>query len=99
MYLRTTSRRNADGSTVRYLALAHNERVDGQSKARILLNLGREDELDPVGLRRLVSSVCRYLGDADPYAGGVAGTASRGEELSISSSRSSGVNGRGIPQG
>lgn len=46
MYLRTTSRRNADGSIVRYLALAHNERVEGQSRARVLLNLGREDDFD-----------------------------------------------------
>src|SRR4051812_37048928 len=88
MYLRTTSRRNADGSTVRYLALAHNERVDGQSRARILLNLGREDDLDPAGLRRLVSSVCRYLGDADPYAGEIGGAAGAG--LTVSSSRSLG---------
>src|SRR4051812_8210502 len=87
MYLRTTSRRNADGSTVRYLALAHNERIEGQSRARILLNLGREDDLDPAGLRRLVSSVCRYLGDADPYDGS---TGTSGEGLTISSSRSLG---------
>jgi transposase len=93
MYLRTTSRRNADGSLVRYVALAHNERVGGQSRARVLLNLGREDGLDVAGLRRLVSSVCRYLGDADPYAGDTAETGtggSLGEGLRLSSSRSLG---------
>jgi hypothetical protein len=93
MYLRTTSRRNADGSTVRYLALAHNERVQGQSRAKILLNLGREDELDVAGLRRWVSSVCRFLGDADPYAGdtgSATGGASGmpGQGLTVWSSRS-----------
>jgi len=93
MYLRTTSRRNADGSTVRYLALAHNERVGGQSRAKILLNLGREDGADLTGLRRLVSSVCRYLGDADPYAGDAAGVGvgtATGQGLAISSSRAVG---------
>jgi hypothetical protein len=70
MFLRVTSRKNADGSEVRYVALAHNERVNGQTRARVLVNLGREDGLDTEGLRRLVSSISRYLGDADPYAGG-----------------------------
>ena len=46
MFLRVTSRKNADGSVVRYVALAHNERVDGQTRARVLVNLGREDTLD-----------------------------------------------------
>src|SRR4051812_6591186 len=93
MYLRTTSRRNADGSLVRYVALAHNERVAGQFRARVLLNLGREDGLDVDGLRRLVSSVCRYLGDLDPYAsdGAASGRSGPGAEgLRLSSSRSLG---------
>ncbi len=68
MYLRTTSRTNKDGSVVRYLALAHNEKVGGTARAKVLLNLGREDQLDQDGLRRLVSSLSRYLGDPDPYA-------------------------------
>lgn len=68
MYLRTTSRTNADGSVVRYVALAHNEKVNGQARAKVLLNLGRKDRLDHDGLRRLVSSLTRYLGDPDPYA-------------------------------
>jgi hypothetical protein len=54
MYLRTTARRNKDGTLVRYLALAHNRRIDGATQAQVLLNLGREDRLDPAGLRRLV---------------------------------------------
>jgi hypothetical protein len=31
MYLRYTQRTNADGTTVRYAALAHNRRVDGKT--------------------------------------------------------------------
>src|SRR4051794_5852034 len=69
MYLRTTARRNKDGTLVRYLALAHNRRIDGATQAQVLLNLGREDRLDPDGLRRLVGLVNRYLGEPDPTAG------------------------------
>ncbi len=65
MYLRTTARTNKDGSVVRYLALAHNQRVGAATKANVLLNLGREDRLDPDGLRRLVRSINRYLGEPD----------------------------------
>jgi transposase len=65
MYLRTTARANKDGSVVRYLALAHNQRVGATTKAHVLLNLGREDRIDPVGLRRLVRSINRYLGEPD----------------------------------
>ncbi|MBK9178719.1 MAG: IS1634 family transposase [Acidimicrobiales bacterium] len=70
MYLRTTQRRNTDGSVVRYVQLAHNRRVDGVTQAEVLVNLGREDRLDPDGLRRLVGSINRYLGEPDPRGGG-----------------------------
>jgi hypothetical protein len=49
MYLRTTQRRRKDGSLVRYLQLAHNRRAGGVTRAEVLLNLGREDELDVEG--------------------------------------------------
>jgi transposase len=62
MYLRTTQRRNRDGTVVRYVQLAHNRRVDGVTQAQVLLNLGREDHLDRDGLARLVTSINRYLG-------------------------------------
>ena len=63
MYLRTTRRRNGDGSDVRYLSLAHNEwdHAAGRSKVRILFNFGREDELDPEAIRRLIGSLSRAL--------------------------------------
>jgi hypothetical protein len=63
MYLRTTRRRNGDGSDVRYLSLAHNEwdPVARRSKVRILFNFGREDGLDPEAIRRLIGSLSRAL--------------------------------------
>ncbi len=70
MYLRRTQRRRADGSTVGYLQLAHNRRVDGVTRAEVLVNLGREDELDVDGLRRLAGSIARYTG-ADGMLEGV----------------------------
>ena len=60
MYLRSTQRRRKDGSLVRYLQLAHNRREGGVTRAEVLLNLGREDELDVEGLRRLARSIRRY---------------------------------------
>lgn len=72
VYLRTSSRRNQDGTTVRYLAIAHNERSPGgPSVAKVLLPLGREDRLDVAGLRRLVGSINRYLGDEGGSDAGV----------------------------
>ncbi|WP_328708896.1 IS1634 family transposase [Microbispora hainanensis] len=65
MYLRKTQRRNRDGSVVRYLQLANNRRVGGTTQAEVLVNLGREDNLDVDALRRLIASINRYLGDAD----------------------------------
>jgi hypothetical protein len=68
MYLRTAQRNNRDGTVVRYVQLAHNRRLDGVTQAKVLLNLGREDQLDRDGLLRLVASINRYLGipDAGP---------------------------------
>jgi hypothetical protein len=60
MYLRTTQRRNKDGSVVRYLQLAHNRRNGSSTQAEVLVNLGREDRLDVEGLRRLAASITRY---------------------------------------
>lgn len=51
MYLRFTSRSNTDGSVVRYVALAHNRRVDGRTKPDVLMNLGRVDALHAVAGR------------------------------------------------
>lgn len=94
MYLRTTARANKDGSVVRYLALAHNQRVGAATKANVLLNLGREDRLDPDGLRRLVRSINRYLGEPDTDgtdAAAVTGTDTSTDGLRLMSSRPAGA--------
>jgi transposase len=66
MYLRTTQRRNKDGSVVRYLALAENRRhpEKGHVEARVIHSFGREDQLDRAALERLVASIRRILGNA-----------------------------------
>jgi IS4 transposase len=64
MYLRTIQRHNKDGSTVRYVQLAHNHRKGKSTQAEVVLQLGREDRLDMEGLRRLVGSIGRYLDGA-----------------------------------
>jgi len=63
MYLRTTQRRNKDGSVVRYLALAENRRhpEKGHVEARVIHSFGREDQLDRTALERLVASIRRIL--------------------------------------
>jgi hypothetical protein len=71
MYLRRTQRKRADGSAVGYLQLAHNRRVGGVTRAEVLINLGREDELDVDALKRLAASIGRYTG-ADGALEGVA---------------------------
>ncbi len=45
MYLRTTTRRAADGTPVRYLQLAHNvwDPATKRSSVRVLYHLGLED--------------------------------------------------------
>jgi Transposase DDE domain len=66
MYLRTTQRRNKDGSTVRYYALAENVRQPekGHVEAKVVHSFGRADRLDRAALERLVRSIRRVL-DAD----------------------------------
>ena len=63
MYLRETKRTNRDGSVVRYLQLAHNERhpETGTSTARVIHNFGRAEHVDRDALSRLVSSISRFL--------------------------------------
>src|SRR6266498_2344156 len=63
MYLRTTPRRNHDGSVVRYLQLAHNtwDPTAKRSRVQVLYNFGREDANNRAALQRLVASVTRFL--------------------------------------
>jgi hypothetical protein len=79
MYLRSTVRRNTDGSQVRYYQLAEN--VWDPSKncavARVVYNFGRADALDEQALKRLAASILRVLpcdqppGGAEPSADAV----------------------------
>jgi hypothetical protein len=93
MYLRRTQRRRKDGSVVGYVQLAHNRRVDGVTRAEVLLNLGREDELDIDGLRRLAASIVRFT-DADgasvPLSDGSGGAQHDDGGLEVDSSRALG---------
>ncbi len=78
MYLRVTQRRNRDGSTVTYYALA--EAVwNAEAKrreARVIHSFGRADQLDRAALERLVRSINRVLGDDEQVGDGApAGTA------------------------
>jgi transposase len=71
MYLRTTKRKNKDGSVVEYFQLAHNERhpVTRKPVAKIIHNFGRTDQLDREQLVRLCRSIARVcqLTVVDPY--------------------------------
>lgn len=74
MYLRTTKRRNADGSEVRYYQLAENiwDPERGCAVAKVIYNFGRADEVDGDKLRRLAKSIVRVFGAQDgPEAGDV----------------------------
>ncbi|MDA1062501.1 MAG: IS1634 family transposase [Chloroflexi bacterium] len=71
MYLRTTQQRRKDGRVVRYLQLAESYRnVSGQTVARVVSHLGREDRVDRAGLERLVASISRFLGSEVPITAG-----------------------------
>jgi len=63
MYLRESRRTNRDGSVVRYLQLAHNERhpVSGQPVAKVIHSFGRAELVDRAALARLVTSISRFL--------------------------------------
>ena len=61
MYLRTTRRKNKNGSVVTYYQLAHNVRhpETNQPTARVIHNFGRADQLDRQQLVRLCQSIAR----------------------------------------
>jgi hypothetical protein len=72
MFVRTSSRRNRDGSVVRYLQLAHNEwdATSKSSKMKVLYNFGRAEDLDRAAVQRLIASLTRLLGEPTVGAGG-----------------------------
>jgi hypothetical protein len=81
MFVRTATRRNKDGSPVRYVQLVENEwdPATKSSRMRVVHSFGREDQLDRAAVERLAGSLGRLLGrepaGAAPelaYAGSVA---------------------------
>ena len=72
MYVRTTTRRNKDGSEVRYLQLAHNEwdSAAGHSVVRVVHNFGRADRVDRDAVARLVRSLSRLLAPGEALEAG-----------------------------
>ena len=83
MYLRESRRTNRDGSVVRYLQLAHNERhpVSGQPVAKVIHSFGRAELVDRAALARLVSSISRFLTPEEAAA------AASGAEIEVLDSR------------
>ncbi|MBM9538849.1 hypothetical protein JWG43_17420 [Desulfobulbus alkaliphilus] len=64
MYLRTTQRKNKDGTVTVYYQLAHSERhpETGKSSAKIIHSFGRADQVDREALVRLCRSIARVCG-------------------------------------
>ena len=71
MFVRTATRRNKDGSAVRYVQLVHNEwdPATKSSRMRVVHSFGREDQLDRAAVERLAGSLGRLLGPGRPTAG------------------------------
>ncbi|OJY46348.1 MAG: transposase [Pseudonocardia sp. 73-21] len=64
MFVRTSTRRNRDGSKVSYLQLAHNEWDPTAKTARtkVLYSFGRADQLDRPAIERLIGALTRVVG-------------------------------------
>jgi DDE family transposase len=64
MFVRTATRRNKDGSPVRYVQLVENEwdPATKSSRMRVVHSFGREDRLDRAAVERLAGSLGRLLG-------------------------------------
>ncbi|HET7328455.1 MAG TPA: IS1634 family transposase [Nocardioidaceae bacterium] len=64
MFVRTSSRRNKDGTKVSYLQLAHNEWDPATQSARmkVLYNFGRAEQVDRAAVERLIGSLQRVVG-------------------------------------
>jgi hypothetical protein len=64
VFVRTSTRRNRDGSKVSYLQLAHNEWDPTAKTARtkVLYSFGRADQLDRAAIERLIAALTRVVG-------------------------------------
>jgi hypothetical protein len=74
MFVKTSTRRNRDGSPVRYLQLAHNEwdPAAKTSRTKVIYSFGRAEEVDRAAIERLVTSLTRLLGTETDQDGGPA---------------------------
>jgi len=90
MYVRTIKRKNKDGSVVEYIQLAHNTRhpEKGYSRAEVIYSFGRRDQLDIEAIKRLVSSLCRFVSPEDALA--LQAESACNHDLKFVSSRSAG---------
>jgi hypothetical protein len=83
LYLRTTKRKNQDGTEVVYYQLAHNVRHPrtGHTVAQVIHNFGRADQLPREDLVRLCRSIARECGleVSDPLQGSSAEVAAEAE--------------------
>ena len=70
MYLRTTRRRNADGSVTQYHQLAENiwDPTSRCAVAKVIYNFGRAEQVDHEALRRLAGSILRVFAGEDALA-------------------------------
>jgi DDE family transposase len=64
VFVRTSTRRNQDGTRVSYLQLAHNEwdPAAKTSRTKVLYSFGRADQLDRVAIERLITALTRLVG-------------------------------------
>ena len=71
MFVRTATRRNKDGSAVRYVQLVQNEwdPATKSSRMKVVHSFGREDQLDRAAVERLAGSLGRLLGQEPAGAG------------------------------
>src|SRR5215203_2501668 len=71
MYVRTSTRRNADGTRGSYLQLAHNEWDPAAKTARtkVLYSFGRADQLDRAAIERLIGALTRLVGTEPAVSG------------------------------
>ena len=71
MFVRTSTRRNRDGSKVSYLQLAYNEWDPSAKTARtkVLYSFGRADQLDRAAIERLITALTRLLGTEPATSG------------------------------
>ncbi|MBA3339787.1 MAG: IS1634 family transposase [Geodermatophilaceae bacterium] len=71
MFVRTSTRRNRDGSKVSYLQLAHNEwdPIAKTARTKVLYSFGRADQLDRAAIERLIGALTRVVG-VEPAAAG-----------------------------